>query len=96
MAANKERLGFDPLAWMGEDNKTDSEKNDSKNNAAEAKVLAGDADTENKAASGNAIKCTRAVKAARAVKKAVRKKAVRKSNTSVNTTVKTTKITRGC
>lgn len=99
MTANKERLGFDPLAWMGEDNKPDSDKNDTKKNTAEAKVLAGDADTENKAASGNAVKRTRAVKAARAVKtaravkKVVRKKAVRKSNTSVNTTVKTTIIT---
>ena len=86
MAENKERLGFDPLAWMGEDNKPDSDKNDSKNNAVEAKVLVSDADTENKAASGNGVNAARAEKTARAQKKAVRKKAVRKSNTSVKTT----------
>ncbi len=87
MAVNKERLGFDPLAWMGEDNKPDSETNDSKNKTTETKVLAGDADTEIKAASGAVVKRTRAIK------KSVRKKAVKKSNMSVNTTVKTTKTT---
>ncbi len=65
MANKDERLGFDPLAWMSEDNKLDDEKN----SLDETKVLAESADTNTKAASVSRKTVSR--------KKAVRKRSIK-------------------